>query len=284
MRDTFEFENSNGMHSNQPGKGNFEDQWYYAGRNNNGKKRISSVKDATGASKEELQRSIAHRSIQYTYAEVVRNKMIRDKTREMPTIFVLNIPHKGTAKEIWKYFGRNNDIRDIILPRKRDINGNRIGFIKMEKRREAEELIYELDNTIFMGHRIHLKFTQSGNKNYQQKAKSENIDRRNEHKETDAGTIKETELVDQPKFRIIKLLVDNIFGEEATRSLVGITETEQWPDILQEKKTLSGLSGITIRGITDSTFIITFLNSAEMHNTDKKILSHWFKEIKKLES
>lgn len=150
----------------------------------------------------------------------------------------------------------------------------------MEKRREAEELIYELDNTIFMGHRIHLKFTQSGNKNYQQKAKSENIDRRNEHKETDARTIKETELVDQPKFRIIKLLVDNIFGEEATRSLVGITETEQWPDILQEKITLSGLRGITIRGITNSTFIITFLNSAEMHNTYKKILSHWFKEIK----
>lgn len=70
---------------------------------------------------------------------------------------MLNLPQRATAKEVWHHFGRNKNILDIILPKKRDVNGNKYGFIKLKPWREIKNLIEEMGNTSFQGYRMSLK-------------------------------------------------------------------------------------------------------------------------------
>lgn len=94
-------------------------------------------------------------------------------------------------------------------------------------------------------------------------------------------TSKEEDLVEQPKFRTLQMQVDDTVKNEADRSMIGITASDQWPDVLQEKVSLSGLSEITIRGITHTKFIITFESTEVMCKENIQVLSSWFIEIKK---
>ncbi|KAK1393752.1 hypothetical protein POM88_012808 [Heracleum sosnowskyi] len=86
---------------------------------------------------------------------------------------------------------------------------------------------------------------------------------------------------EKPKHRHNTLWVEDKKIEEAIKSFIGITITNQWPDVLQEKITLSGLQGILIRGITFKRFIISFPSKDDMVNTDKNLLKEWFTEVRK---
>lgn len=50
----------------------------------------------------------------------------------------------------------NGSILDIILPKKRDINGYRYGFIKTGNLRAAEVLAKEFHNKLFLGNKLSL--------------------------------------------------------------------------------------------------------------------------------
>lgn len=167
-RNNFEFENSNGCYSKQGHQESTEDHWFHVGKNNKGKRSISKVVSNKSGFLNNRQGGIINKTNQVSYTDVVyqgshkgkiQTNGYREHLLDYTTIFLLNLPQRGTAKEIWSYLGKNSDIKDIILPKKMDVNGNRIGFIKIQSRRQAENLIYDLDKSIFLGHRIHLKFT-----------------------------------------------------------------------------------------------------------------------------
>lgn len=60
------------------------------------------------------------------------------------------------SREIWRFFGQKKDIKDI----KRDIFGNRMGLIKVDNMETVRRLIERFNNNIFLGYRVHLKFTK----------------------------------------------------------------------------------------------------------------------------
>lgn len=65
---------------------------------------------------------------------LVQRRKFKEKVglkNDVGTIFMVNIPLAATAKGIWDFFKSCGKIKDIILPRKRDKNGKRIGFIKV---------------------------------------------------------------------------------------------------------------------------------------------------------
>lgn len=63
-----------------------------------------------------------------SYAEIVKGlgkekaeeRKQQEETSVGETTFVLNIPQNMRAKEAWNYFDKKRNIRDIILPKKKE--------------------------------------------------------------------------------------------------------------------------------------------------------------------
>lgn len=60
------------------------------------------------------------------------------------TIFVSKIPDHASARDLWEFFKQGGDIKNIILPRKRDKMNSRIGFVKTSTELEAGRIISNL--------------------------------------------------------------------------------------------------------------------------------------------
>lgn len=75
--------------------------------------------------------------------QVVVRKIRESKTRTSKeiSIFMVIIPVDITAREVRRFFKNCGTIKDIILPRKRDKNGKRSGFIKTTSEKEAGIII-----------------------------------------------------------------------------------------------------------------------------------------------
>lgn len=78
------------------------------------------------------------------------------KAKETHTIFFSGFHESTQPKEVWQFFKRNGRIKDIILPRKKDKYGNKFGFIIMESRGEAEQLIKDLNATMMGPNKMYL--------------------------------------------------------------------------------------------------------------------------------
>lgn len=65
---------------------------------------------------------------------LVRRKKSKSSSKfsHLDTIYVSGIPEKAKAKELWHFFSKAaGKIKDIILPKKRDKNNGRFGFVKV---------------------------------------------------------------------------------------------------------------------------------------------------------
>ncbi|KAL8135429.1 hypothetical protein AgCh_010178 [Apium graveolens] len=60
---------------------------------------------------------------------------------DLNTLFVSNISHLASAKDIWTFFKKWGDLKDIVLHEARDRYGRRIGFLKARTREVASNLI-----------------------------------------------------------------------------------------------------------------------------------------------
>ncbi|WOH02792.1 hypothetical protein DCAR_0522182 [Daucus carota subsp. sativus] len=88
-----------------------------------------------------------------SYARVVSEDSRNEKEAKRPTIkervdnrkwfsvMVVNLPPEASVRDIWLFFNKQRLIKDIILPRKRDIRNNRIGFIIVDNLGLAETLV-----------------------------------------------------------------------------------------------------------------------------------------------
>lgn len=179
-----------------------------------------------------------------------------------------------TAREAWNYFGYREDIRYIILPRKRDRNGNKFGFIKVGSMKIADRLIEDLDGSVFLGFTLHLKITSDKNgkqDNFSSQKLNEEGKGLQRHVPKDEVIINPPRskwknnapdqsklIVEQPKHKHFYLETDENRKEERQRSVIGITQEDTCPDLLQEKISLAGYNGILVRGITYRKFLILF--------------------------
>lgn len=81
------------------------------------------------------------------------------------TIFVAKIPSKAKAREVWDFFKRAGKVLDIILPRKRDVNGNRIGFVKVDTDKVARGIMEKVGSKKLLGSKLDLKLVLNKSKN-----------------------------------------------------------------------------------------------------------------------
>lgn len=241
----------------------------------------------------------------YTYAGALKKglsegyRVVADGNDEelRPTIFVLNLPQTVMAREVWRYFGYKEDIVDIILPKKRDRNGNRFGFLKVRNMRIAENIIKDRDDNIFLGYRILLKLTKRKVSPDLSTKKKQGFLRKREEgikiggelerkDKDDIYNLKKSELeqrsslIEQPKHRQRILQVEEKSKEESLRSVIGITNKDQWAYELQEKIRLAGYTWIWVRGISHRKFVITYPSIDEKIDMGENFLKDWFLEVK----
>lgn len=67
------------------------------------------------------------------------------------TVFISNIPSNALAVDIWGFFKRVCRVLDIVLPKRRDKNGVRLGFLKLRSKSEADAVIKNLNGKMFQG-------------------------------------------------------------------------------------------------------------------------------------
>lgn len=80
------------------------------------------------------------------------------------TVFVSSLPHDLLAKDIWAYFRKGGKVRDIILPRKKDIYNNRIGFIVTENSIEASSVIRAFNGKLLSSSKLYLSMARNKEK------------------------------------------------------------------------------------------------------------------------
>lgn len=83
-------------------------------------------------------------------------------TKMSKTVFFTGIQDNTMAKDLCKNVGK---VKDIILPRKRDMNSNRFGFISTFKEEEAQNLINSLGGYKFGDKKLYLSFEKTGTLN-----------------------------------------------------------------------------------------------------------------------
>lgn len=92
-----------------------------------------------------------------------KNKSI--KINKWATIFVAKILIKAKSKEVWDFFDKACKLLDIILLKKRDVDGNIIGFVKTSSEKEAIRILERLETNKFLGARLDLKLSSNNSKN-----------------------------------------------------------------------------------------------------------------------
>lgn len=80
---------------------------------------------------------------------------------------MVGLPPKTLAKDVWQLFSREGHIKDIVLPRKRDKFGNRIGFIKTGGENVARKIIDNLNGKTFMGAKLHITLAKPNRRSSQ---------------------------------------------------------------------------------------------------------------------
>lgn len=196
------------------------------------------------------------------------------------SILIHNLPQHASTRDIWLYFNKDRWVRDIILPRKRDKNNFRIGFLIVQLKDHTQNIINKLSGTYFLGNKLLLKlsaFHSDSHINSQhnigsatnigsQLSKGIAVNNRGTKVNQvviNHDKINEDHLQKQPSFRTINGKVNIETREVLSRSLIGITETAEWADMIQEKIRTMGLYYVSVKGISHHKFLVTFNDSED---------------------
>ncbi|KAK1399306.1 hypothetical protein POM88_009169 [Heracleum sosnowskyi] len=138
-----------------------------------------SIKNRNSTTEAHSTQSFKERAKKQTYVEVLKSapsltKQFRNKdeqewtlvkskkgkktprAEEANTIFLYGIPEGATAREIWNIFKVCGEMKDIILPRKKDKRNQRFGFVKTYSELEAGRIITNVKERGGIGEKIRM--------------------------------------------------------------------------------------------------------------------------------
>lgn len=270
-----------------------EDQWYQMQRSSKFGKLKAVPLDHSGKMRSKYQ----------SYAETLESGR-KDNPYQNPglnrvSVMIHNIPPQAKAKELWSFFDKENMILDIILPKRRDVNNFRIGFILVNTLYHVKRLITAYNGTSLMGHNLLIKLSNREHRSssttpaarYQANASQsseqtsgiKNPSKRDmPTKKGNYTNIPEKILVQQPSHRTEQAMVNLDFKEELQRSLLGFTEEANWADMLQERLTSLDFYNIQVRGISHRKFLLTFADEDEVNNANMQELLKVFTSVKQV--
>lgn len=74
--------------------------------------------------------------------------------------------------------------------------------------------------------------------------------------------------------------IDTKVTNDLVKSVIGLTESDEWGDVLQEKISLQSFFPVQVTGISHRKFLITFSMVEDIEEQQLKMLKQWFYEIK----
>ncbi|KAK1388481.1 hypothetical protein POM88_016659 [Heracleum sosnowskyi] len=176
----------------------------------------------------------------WTLVTSKRNKKLKNaEGRSQPnqdsssdkTIFMVNIHQEAKTSALWNFFKRCGNIKDIILPKKRDKNNKRIGFIKTSSELEAGIIISNATELGGWGRRIAMSINQdkresTGKIGYSKEVKSKNVKEPKvfvPKKATKDYKVFENEDISTKMFAYIEAEIDDRVEEGLFKTMVGFS-------------------------------------------------------------
>ena len=207
------------------------------------------------------------------------------KNREIvTTIFLHNIPDSAKGHEIWKLYQECGQIKDIILPRKRDRSRKRFGFIKTTTEREAGAIISNAKMDRKLGSKIKMTINNSKEmgKGVERPKRSPVVEDHNPTPKTVPENQEEIPF-EKKMFEFIEAEIDEEVEEVLMGSKIGYTwfdmETNQVQEIIED----TGLGKYKVISLSKRKFLIRKNLKDSWHDLDKTDLSVWFCLIRNYE-
>ncbi|KAL1819552.1 hypothetical protein ACET3Z_014421 [Daucus carota] len=235
----------------------------------------------------------------------VRRKKKPSKTtsRHVNTIFVSNIPIQATAKELWQFFNKKRQVKDIILPKKRDKLNRRYGFVKVRQEQDVNDIMQGLKYEVFYsqplvlqparerGLPVHSEPNKPINKANQRGREYNKVeppfspapkggpqgDPKPARKEEKKGGQKVEE-------EIIKISPCKDIESIANKSMVCFSDFPLNGDILQEVLVELGYVGIIVKEVSCYKFIFSFNSKKSRDDFNFENLSDWVSHPRPMEN
>ncbi|MCI27976.1 hypothetical protein A2U01_0049176, partial [Trifolium medium] len=92
----------------------------------------------------------------------------KENIGNLTTYFVTDFPDKFRAKALFNAFYHYGDIKEVVIPAKKDKGGRRFGFARFDRVEDPRQFEYELDTMIIGREKISVNLSrfqrQEGNK------------------------------------------------------------------------------------------------------------------------
>ncbi|KAK1352858.1 hypothetical protein POM88_052696 [Heracleum sosnowskyi] len=219
-----------------------------------------------------------------------KRPIIQDNIQDT-TIFVVNIPVEAKASNLWNFFKRCGQIKDIVLPKKRDKNNKRIGFIKTSTELEAGRIISNTKEFLGWGRRIILTINQVKNPVTTRDVVKKNAIQTNltgskvfVPKKVNNETVNiKNEDISTKMFEYTGAEVDDRVEEGLFESMVAFSWKEESSDSLQVNINKADIKGIIVVGLTERKFLLRKEEEGDWDNGLINKHSLWFSIIRKFQ-
>ncbi|KAL1805264.1 hypothetical protein ACET3Z_028332 [Daucus carota] len=185
-------------------------------------------------------------------------------------VFVSNLPQKVPTKEIWSFCKQFGGLKDIVLPRKRDRYGRRIGFIKARSSQEAFKLKSAIGGKRLNGYILKTDMAKSKKAKASKPFAPEMVTINNREEDAFTNNHSSNNEGDKEQDAILspEVLVNETLKKEVDRSLVITT----WKNssIMEVLNTLDALDykDLIVRSISRRKFLLTFQDVSSFQDAD----------------
>lgn len=221
------------------------------------------------------------------------------KPKDPWSIFIHNLPPSPTAKEVWTFFKKVASIKDVILPRQRDKNNKRYGFIISYRFSEAQELIRLCNGKKFLNFTLLAKFSSPA---IPRPSKPSSPEKKPEQLHAPKSNVSNSfpALTKDPKFtilgldmqskdeplfgdnkntlehRVITLSLDKEVVEEMEASLIAWARAHFSVQSILKYLEKEGTTSIKVKKLSPLKFLLTFPSKKDKSSWDLGWLDPWF--------
>ncbi|KAL8114154.1 hypothetical protein AgCh_021139 [Apium graveolens] len=258
--------------------------------------KVITGKGLVGSKPEVEQGVVSSRNDDDGWTLVQRKKKPKGKGQILHKIFLYGIPDEVKARDMWSCFKGCGVILDIILPRKRDKNNRRFGFVKTISEGEAGKIILNAKEKGGLAAKIKMSIIDNGmssmdaGRNFNNKVRDEkkgvhwantakleeavkNKPDKKESLDGDLGT-------KMFKFTEARIVYENI-EEGLMVTLVGYTKLDNSSATIQKEMDREGFDDIQVVGLIESKFLIQSRKDDGWESVEQTKMEKWFFKIRK---
>lgn len=214
-------------------------------------------------------------------------------------VFFTGIGEDHKPKDLWQYFKKAGNIKDLILPRRKDRNGNRFGFLVMENAQEVSSIIRKLTNSTLGSTKLYLakaktkqsssekeksispkRVNQGHTRMGQETVKLETQSNMHVHEEHTAVTPTAEKNQPEEETKIMELPLSEEMSEVLKTSIFLKTVKNETVETVGMIAGGLGAKNAQIRGISSTSFLAYFADKSDFECLDREFLEIGFEEAR----